>query len=178
MCLDKGANSVICLEINKSAINTFDSLYGQRDNIKLIQKAISDKNGLIEIYEDPENSLISSISKSHGENLSVTNVVESITMDELFSSENIENVSLLKIDIEGAEYGAFESLSDSNLSKVNSIILEFHDNYGGILRDKILNKLDKNGFTYNLYQADCKSQSYEYEESGTIFALNQKISNK
>jgi FkbM family methyltransferase len=178
LCLDKGAISVICLEINKSAINTFDSLYGQRDNIKLIQKAISDKNGLIEIYEDPENSLISSISKSHGENLSVTNVVESITMDKLFSSENIENVGLLKIDIEGAEYGAFESLSDNNLSKVNSIILEFHDNYGGILRDKILNKLDKNGFTYNLYQADCKSQSYEYEESGTIFALNQKISNK
>ena len=178
LCLDKGANSVICLEINKSAINTFDSLYGQRDNIKLIQKAISDKNGLIEIYEDPENSLISSISKSHGENLSVTNVVESITMDELFSSENIENVSLLKIDIEGAEYGAFESLSDNNLSKVNSIILEFHDNYGDILRNKILDKLDRNGFTYKLYQADCKSQSYEYEESGTIFALNQKISNK
>jgi len=178
LCLEKGASSVVCLEINNSAINTFNSLYSKREEVKLVKKAISDVNGTIEIYEDPENSLISSISKDHGGNLSVTNIVESITMDELFSSEEIKNIDLLKVDIEGAEYLAFDSFSDENISKVSSIILEFHDNYGDILRTKILDKLDRNNFSYKLYQGDCKSASYEYEESGTIFALNKKIYNK
>ena len=50
--------------------------------------------------------------------------------------------------------------------------MEFHDNFGGILRDSILNKLDDAGFKYDLYQDDCIGIGNDYEESGTIFAKN------
>ena len=48
--------------------------------------------------------------------------------------------------------------------------MEFHDNFGGILRDEILSKLELAGFNYTMWQDDCVGEAYEYEERGTIFA--------
>jgi hypothetical protein len=48
--------------------------------------------------------------------------------------------------------------------------MEFHDNFGNILREDILNKLESAGFEYKIYQDDCIGEAYEYEESGVIFA--------
>jgi FkbM family methyltransferase len=169
LLLEKGSTKVYSVEINKTAIETFNSLHQNNDNVKLIEMAISDRIGELEFYEDPNNSLISSISNQHNGGLTKRATIQSITIDELFSREKIENISLLKMDIEGSEYNAFQSISDDNLKKINYMIVEFHNNFGGILRESILNRLDANGFTYEILQDDCVGEAYEYEESGTLF---------
>ncbi len=169
LLLEKGATKVYSVEINKTAIKTFNSLHQKNDNVKLIEMAISDTIGELEFYEDPNNSLISSISNNHNNGLTKKATIQSITLDELFLREKIQNISLLKMDIEGSEYKAFQSISDDNLKKINYMIVEFHNNFGGILRDSILNRLDANGFTYEILQDDCVGEAYEYEESGTLF---------
>ena len=78
------------------------------------------------------------------------------------------------MDIEGAEYKAFSSISNDNLKKIDFMVVEFHDNYGGILRESILDKLESNGFSYEILQDDCIGEAYEYEERGTLFV--KKIS--
>jgi FkbM family methyltransferase len=170
LCLDKGARYVTSVEINQTAINTFNDLHGGKENVKLVTEAISDQIGEIEIFENPENSLVSSFYQQHTDGLTNMKVVKTITLDKLFVDNNINDLSLLKIDIEGAEYKAFNSLSDDNLKKIKFILLEFHDNFGNILREDILNRLESNGFTYQLYQDDCIGEAFEYEERGTIFA--------
>ena len=170
LCLEKGAESVISIEINQTAIDTFNKIHGDKKSVKLITEAVSDNIGEIEIYEDPKNSLVSSFYQQHTDGLTDRKVVKTTTLDQLFKEQSLSNVSLLKMDIEGAEYKAFTSLSDENLKKVDFILLEFHDNFGNILRDDILNRLDSCGFTYQIYQDDCQGEAYEYEEKGTIFA--------
>lgn len=174
-CLDKGAKKVISVEINQKAIDTFKSIYKENESVKLIEKAVCTTPNQVELYLDPSNSLVGSINQNHTNNLSDKQFVETITLDEIFDTNSIENLSLLKMDIEGAEYDAMLSVSDENLNKVEFLLMEFHDNYGGVLRENILNRLENAGFEYNLYQDNCIGYANEYEESGTIFAKNKNI---
>jgi FkbM family methyltransferase len=174
LLVEMGASNVISVEINNSAINSFTKLHQNNSNVKLISKAISDENGLLDIFEDPSNSLVSSLYQNHTSNLVNKNIAQSITLDSLFDDEKIEKISLLKMDIEGAEYKAFSSISNDNLKKIDFMVVEFHDNYGGILRESILDKLESNGFSYEILQDDCIGEAYEYEERGTLFV--KKIS--
>ncbi|MBE9117910.1 FkbM family methyltransferase [Lusitaniella coriacea LEGE 07157] len=53
--------------------------------------------------------------------------VEGITLDRFLTDNNIEQVDLLKIDIEGAEIELFKSANDESLKKIKQIAVEFHD---------------------------------------------------
>lgn len=170
LLIDKNFKNIISIEINDSAIKTFRNLHSTNSSVKLITEAISSRNGQLEIFEDPGNSLISSVMKNHESNLTNKNVVNCITLDRLFIDENINKVDLMKIDIEGSEYEAFSGISDENLQKVDNFIIEWHDNFGNVLRDNILDRLESNGFRCQLLQDDCIGEAYEYEERGTIFA--------
>lgn len=63
-------------------------------------------------------------------------IVEGITINEIISKNNIETITLLKIDIEGAERFIFGVNSDvSFLKKVKIIAIEIHDEFK--IRDSI-----------------------------------------
>ena len=63
-------------------------------------------------------------------------VVEGITINEIIKENNIETITLLKIDIEGAERFIFDINSDvSFLRKVKIIAIEIHDEFN--IRDSI-----------------------------------------
>jgi FkbM family methyltransferase len=169
LVLRNGAKRVISVEINDKAIETFNKIHGDNKSVKLVTDGISKEVGEIEIYIDPNNSLISSVLSK---NFSDKKLVKSIGLNDLIESETLSSVDLIKIDVEGAEYDIFSGVSIENLKKCKFILMEFHDNFGGILRDSILNKLDDAGFKYDLYQDDCIGIGNDYEESGTIFAKN------
>ena len=40
---------------------------------------------------------------------------------------NIDKVSILKINIEGSEYSFLDSLDETDFSKINQIVISFHD---------------------------------------------------
>ncbi|MGR3177767.1 MAG: FkbM family methyltransferase [Candidatus Anammoxibacter sp.] len=47
-----------------------------------------------------------------------------ICLDNFISENNIENIDLLKIDVEGAEKDVFKGISDKNLDKIKQIVFE------------------------------------------------------
>jgi FkbM family methyltransferase len=177
LCLSKGATRIVSLEINDKAIDTFESIHGSNESVKLIKEGLSDNIGEIEIFMDPENSLVSSVSQTHTSNLKDSKKVKVMGLKDLIEKESLSEIDLIKIDVEGAEYDIFKTINNEILSGVKYILMEFHDNFGGILRDEVLNKLDQAGFQYEIYQDDCVGIGYEYEERGTIFAKNKSIKN-
>ena len=169
LAIRKGASEVVSVEINELAIGIFEDIHSGRENVRLVKKAVYDKTGEMEIHTDPNNSLVGSVFHDHTAGLSETVIVPSISIDDLMAEYNLEDIGLVKIDVEGSEYAIFDGMSDETLDKLNNIILEFHDNFGGRLRDSITKRLDGK-FDYKIYQDDCKNPASEWEERGTIFA--------
>ena len=166
LALRKGANVVKSVEINDVAIDIFNSLHSNKENVELITNAVSKGDGEIEIFIDPENSLVSSVFSNHTANLVNSKTIKTIGLNDLVKTKT----NLVKMDVEGAEFDIFEGASIDTLKKIDFILMEFHDNFGGILRDKILSKLEDAGFIYDIYQDDCINYASEWEERGTIFA--------
>lgn len=80
-----------------------------------------------------------------------TAVVDSVRLEQFCMEKNIQNIDLLKLDVEGAEIGVLESLSIGFLSKVGQITVEFHDFIQkSELPDirKVIDRLKKAGFFY------------------------------
>ena len=63
---------------------------------------------------------------------------------------NIDKVSILKINIEGSEYSFLDSLDESDFSKINQIVISFHDwmdsKYSDMTKSSI-EMLKRNGYT-------------------------------
>ena len=150
LALRKGAKEVKSVEINDVAIDIFKSLHNEKENVELITKAVSKGEGEIEIFIDPENSLVSSVFSNHTANLVNSKTIKTIGLNDLVK----EKTNLVKMDVEGAEFDIFEGTSIETLKKIDFLLMEFHDNFGGVLRDNILSKLEDSGFTYDIYQDD------------------------
>ena len=83
-------------------------------------------------------------------------------------------IDLLKIDIEGAEYEFFSSISDRNIKKIKKIIIEYHRNNDYKVMD-IIKKLTKNDFRFRLVKWE-KNNPDNYVVShtwGIIYAWQQ-----
>ena len=168
---DRGAGRVIAFEVSEKASKTFRKLHLDDSSITLVESAIWDREDLIKIYQDPDNSIVSSAITFSDHYFQVP----SVSLDSYFLDNNIEKVSLMKMDIEGSEYRAFDGLSDNNLQKIENIILEFHDNTNKVLSNQILKRLDKLGFNYLIFQEDCETISDGIsDEKGVVFISRNK----
>jgi len=96
--------------------------------------------------------------------------VETILLSDLVRDYNIGHIDVLKIDIEGKEYDVFDSIDSELLSKIDQIVLEFHMNTEGKLRKHVLNKLDANGFSYNIYSQTSKDADTEDKNMARLVA--------
>ena len=111
----------------------------------MINKAISDKDDTTaEFYE---KHLMSTMLKEFLTNLSSTiltnqdelnkRVVRTITIDNLVETTGVNEISLLKIDVEGAEVlalkGAINALTQK---KIKNMVIEYHslENYNYIIK--------------------------------------------
>lgn len=101
------------------------------DIITLEHKAVTKDGRCINMNINPVNTGGSSISDIIGqgyirqkENSNVT----SITLSNIIEKYNIENIKLLKIDCEGAEYEILQNIEPKILNKIELIRGEFHEN--------------------------------------------------
>ncbi len=111
-------------------------------NVKIYEKALSHKQGvnykISNGFRDGKDWSIETIENSNGE-------IEGITIDEIVKENNIEVISLLKIDIEGAERYIFNKESDTSfLNKTKVLAIEIHDEYN--IRESIYDILKSYGF--------------------------------
>ena len=163
------------VEADQSNIEILNSMWSKNSKIKIIDKAVSSVDGEIIFYESPGiGSVVSSLyeNDANGNNLDRREVrVQSITpntlIDELIDEEEID---LMKIDIEGAEYDFFETITNENLRKIKRIIVEYHnnDNYRAM---NILEKLTYCGFKFKLSKWSPECGDYIIENRmGVIYA--------
>jgi len=91
----------------------------QLNNIKPFNVAISDRCGEIFIGNNPINHIANSVFTNKGR------TVRAITMDGFMEENQIDNVGLLKVNIEGAERFLIDSFE--KISKVKHVAISCHD---------------------------------------------------
>ena len=95
------------------------------------QKAVGEKSGIMNLYKSNQSGTMGYLDSSlNGQNLIKKNEIEVVTIDDVLSSNHIENVNMMKIDVEGFEHevllGCFQSFKEN---KIKKIICEVHYKY-------------------------------------------------
>lgn len=101
-------------------------------NTKQLKLTINDKmTGANSTYAD--NSLFS---KMYSIDVEKFQIVDSISLDDFLTNNNIDEVELMKIDCEGAEYDIIYSSQLFKNNIVKNIVGEFHDLNYNIVSNK------------------------------------------
>jgi FkbM family methyltransferase len=79
--------------------------------------------------------------------------VKTISVNDIVSKEGLACVNLLKMDCEGSEYDILAGMSASTFSKIDRIIVEYHD--GGA--ERIEKDLQAYGFTLEKAEPETKT---------------------
>lgn len=99
--------------------------------------------------------------------------LESIRLRDLLMAE--ENIDLLKMDIEGAEFDVILDCQD-HLSRVQNIFIEYHSwNNSSQNLSKILNVLEKNNFRYYIEDLHKRKIPFVNKASNQIMDLQLNI---
>ena len=115
---------IVTLEIEAENVKMIGKNLKNFKDIDIIQKGLFNKKAFFRI-EDPYQATNSFVIKEVSPNENYD--IESITIDEILMSKNIETIDVLKIDIEGAEKDLFEKNYENWLPKVKIIMVETHD---------------------------------------------------
>lgn len=100
--------------------------YANNDRIEVIEAALSNRNDVGKIVFAMDGS---SIFNARFTNLSQNEMFEIklICIKDFLLTRQINNVGLLKLNIEGSEYEVLEQLLDSNLLKsIRCLLVQFH----------------------------------------------------
>lgn len=118
------------------------------ENIKPLNSAVWKERRRINLYYNNNSSLGHSLIQGGGESNYYS--VESLTLEDIFNSNNIKTCDLLKIDVEGAEYEILFSAPKKIYEKINSIYFEFHEDQAKRWGEKdLINFLKNNNYKIN-----------------------------
>lgn len=121
--------SILAFEASKTFFDEAYNNIANFNNIKLVNKAISNQFK----KENIKIGVADGVSTSFFIESENEEEVDCIPASEIFSTFGLNNVDLMKINIEGSEYDVLEYLIDNNLiTKVKNIQVQFHrlgDNY-------------------------------------------------
>jgi FkbM family methyltransferase len=124
---------------------------GYEGRIEPENKAVTADGGSVKMNIDAsdENQCMVSAYDTTGQPLSV---VSGISLSQLLKNHGIDNVDLLKMDIEGGEYAILESTPSEILSRIRNIVFEYHDIEGGWAKlESVKQRLQREG--YELYDS-------------------------
>ncbi len=154
--LDLGANQgEFSTEIVKSfgkrcvALEPVPDLFGKLpviNGVKWIKAALADQDGILKIFLHTDRC--ASFMDAGRSNQPFIEA-RAISLPTLFVEENIREIDLLKIDIEGEEVPILEKIKLEDLVCVNQITIEFHDFLYSDLKPRveaIKSKLENFGF--------------------------------
>jgi|TARA_R110000744_G_scaffold15534_3_gene43205 FkbM family methyltransferase len=134
--------SIYCIELMPQMFSYLEMRFGHMENVHFINAAVSDKNGTETIYACEDNEMHNILGQAGVK----VGDINSITLDELLKNE--EEVSFIKIDVEGAELKVLHGMKDV-IKRTKTILIENHfDEHWPEIR-KIL--IEDNGFScYNI----------------------------
>ena len=127
--------------------------------IEAYNLAVSDSEGSVSLYFDPENSLISSLQPNRG--CPESKSVRSVRLSDYLSNREFD---LVKLDIEGKEFNVIQDLRDSKtINNASHYLIEYHHNIRGTssaLSD-FLEIFETSNFQYNLITTFEELGSYQ-----------------
>jgi FkbM family methyltransferase len=155
MVIDGGMNigffTLLSAAMGVKHIHSFDIQLDCFDLSSMLLEAnnVFDKEGEVNLYHvglwnnntmnvtvlegcDPGNSLAHGIAPANNKNTTWTRRVHSvptISLGSFLQDHNQNDVSILKLDLEGAEIGALQGITDSQLARIHNIITEFSPHY-------------------------------------------------
>jgi FkbM family methyltransferase len=139
------------IDADESNIRLLEENFKNNSNINILYKAISNIDGNVDFYLEGGCSVVSSLYQTNAlgsETNRVKVTVPSITPNTLIEKYIEEPyIDFMKIDVEGAEYDLFESITDENLNKISRLIIEYHNNNNEQVLG-VLKKLTKNDFYF------------------------------
>jgi len=111
-------------------------------NVEIIPAALAGQTGLRDFFisTDTHNH---SLFKVLAPQITKTNKIKTYSLDDFLNEQGIERVSLLKLDIEGAEYEVLNNFK--GWKKINNIILEYHD-FGEYKHSQLIELLQEKSF--------------------------------
>ena len=77
--------------------------------------------------------------------------VRSLSLEDAFNRLGLERCDLLKLDCEGAEYDILFQTTASVLSRIDRIVMEYHDNLTGFNHQDLVKFLVSEGFTVRIF---------------------------
>jgi len=146
-----GAENIIGVEAHKTNFDISLNTFKDYKNVKLINRAIykkSDEKLALHSFFGSETDRLTfnaSLINYKGSNRKVD--VETISLSDIINTYNIDNIDVLKCDIEGYEWELFDNLSDDIIKKIDRIHFDFHFNFNGEMR-KLTDRMIKLGFNY------------------------------
>lgn len=90
----------------------------KREQVKIIGKAVSNFQGTMKINNRGGNSMLVDHTQEGAE-------VKVVTLEDVFLDNEIEQCDVMKIDIEGAEYGLLLDANVDTLRRIKYLTLEF-----------------------------------------------------
>ncbi len=105
--------------------------------------ALAANSGSIELFMDPKNTAGHSTALERP----TARRVQAVSLSDLWSEHRIDDVYLLKLDCEGAEYEILESPDFAKLgSRINNVVFEHHPLPGKTF-EQVQARLEQQGFT-------------------------------
>jgi FkbM family methyltransferase len=138
--------SGVYVEPSPICFHRFKVVYNNDLRIHLINAAISDKDGVITLFES-NGDAVSTTDIKHkekwekGSNVTFTPITVNTISMQRFINEFGSNVDFLSLDTEGTNYQLFSLIPDDFLHRLKMICIE-HDSYNV----QIMNKLSGFGF--------------------------------
>jgi FkbM family methyltransferase len=117
-------SKIIAIEPESSNFEMLFKNTASFKNVHCLQNAVWGNEGFIEISDPGFGNW--GFMTSETENESDTSV-KTVTIDSIMQKFELQNIDVLKIDIEGAEKEVFESNNQEWLSKTRVILIELHD---------------------------------------------------
>jgi len=135
--LNSKAKQIYAFEPTPENVFHLNETFKWDENVQIIDKAILDKNETI-LFNTNYFSVGNSIYGSDGTQIEV----EAINLEDYINNNNLLLPTIIKCDIEGAEFKFIHSLSDKFFETVKYFIFEYHLFYSDSLWDVVKKFLD------------------------------------
>jgi FkbM family methyltransferase len=160
----RNAKTVHAIEPNSKAFEQLKKQFYYQHGVKLHKVGLDTEDGQKLLYTNNENSTISSFLNKTSSDIS-EELIDMYRLPTFCRNLNISKVDLIKMDIEGMEYGIFDSLSDTDILMCDRYLVEYHLNS---LTDnkakKLITRLERLG-----YDVDVRPDNVE-DTQGFFFA--------
>jgi len=160
------------------AVEALPSSYDKIIESKLIKKfnyVICKNNGPVNLYvsnQPTTTSIMKKICEMHGTKENIT--AEGINFEKFLEINGVEDVDILKADIEGAEMEMFASVSDKTILKAKQITIEFHTFIDRTMRggvEAVKKRLKRLGFFYLTFPVSWSNEN----DCDVLFINKNKI---